>query len=302
MKNLALILILWLFDAQAVHQNYSSDFLALEAEFIAEEEEVEDDLELSLEEITQKDLNLTKDQALMWKRDQERRQQGIAKQKLIEKRRHINYKVSPALPAIIAPDKVDNSHLPGNLYQQDYSKIAQISAKNGDINGLRVALDHRVDINSRDQEGNTLLIIAVKAGKIDTVRLLLARRANQYLTDAQGKTPLHLATVAGYKKIRNSLLAMSYNAKKDVILEDLYHKKLEAAAAEHEEKRQAAAENAADLTDEDALDAKTSCPVCPVCTIGPPLDTNCATKKAQQPSPKKPLNTKPAKKVTCVNE
>jgi ankyrin repeat protein len=297
-----------LFNAKAA--NSSSNFLILEAEFINSDEEEDDDLEFSLEEITEKDLNLTKDQALMWKRDRERRIKGIEKQKLIAKRSNINYKVSPQLPAIITPDKTNNSHLPGNLYQKDYHQIAQISAKKGDINGLRVALDNKVDVNSRDSEGNTLLIIAVKAGKIDTVRLLLARRANQYLTDAQGNTPLHIATKAGHRKIRNSLLAMSYNAKKDVILEDIYNKKLEAAAMANEEKKQAAAENAEDLTEYYEPDAPILCPICPICAVendqknqqNLPLQQNGGDKPAAPRKPHLKKHTKPSKRVTCANE
>ena len=61
----------------------------------------------------------------------------------------------------------------------------------GDINKVRLLVDHGADVNARSQMGRTpLLVAAYTAGASETVKLLLNKGANANTADASGITPL----------------------------------------------------------------------------------------------------------------
>ena len=66
------------------------------------------------------------------------------------------------------------------------------AATQGDIKHLQSALDHKFDINTQDEKGNTALHIATKAKKYDTMRFLIEHDANIQIQNDWLSTPLHL--------------------------------------------------------------------------------------------------------------
>lgn len=150
-------------------------------------------------------LNLSNDEKILWKRSQEAQKSNNIKLKNIEKIMQINYMVGSYPPYIIKPNTSNNS-LSDNDF--NYLKMAFYCTQQGDVNCLRALLDYKVDINSVDQAGDTLLIKAILSNQIDTLRLLLARGANVNIKDKEESTPLDLAIIKGNIHIIESLKAM----------------------------------------------------------------------------------------------
>lgn len=67
------------------------------------------------------------------------------------------------------------------------------SARTGDIDALKKALDEGVAINVFDNLDQTALIAAVSQSKLDAVKLLVKRGADVNLVDRAGWSPLHFA-------------------------------------------------------------------------------------------------------------
>jgi Ankyrin repeats (3 copies) len=67
------------------------------------------------------------------------------------------------------------------------------AAEFGDIPGLQTSLDEQVDIDSRDADGRTALMLATLHGQINAVKLLLEHGADPNIADEHGTTPLRAA-------------------------------------------------------------------------------------------------------------
>lgn len=71
-----------------------------------------------------------------------------------------------------------------------------LAAESGDVNLVRLLLDHGADVNARahsfeNQPGGSALHMAAAAGNLDVARLLLDRGANVNLQSSGAMTPLH---------------------------------------------------------------------------------------------------------------
>jgi ankyrin repeat protein len=73
--------------------------------------------------------------------------------------------------------------------------------RNGDLQGLRDALDHGASANARDAEGNTPLMLAAVYADVSCAKLLLEGGAEVNVTNNAGATPLMRATF-DYDKLR----------------------------------------------------------------------------------------------------
>lgn len=63
-----------------------------------------------------------------------------------------------------------------------------------------------MDVNTTDQQGNTLLMIAVREKNLDLARFLLDNRANAHKRNRYGDTALMLAALQGHEEIVKLLL------------------------------------------------------------------------------------------------
>ena len=64
---------------------------------------------------------------------------------------------------------------------------------NDHVKVLQLLLHHGGDVNSRTDNGSSLLHLAVSTGRVDCVRVLLANNADISVTDEYGKTPKQIA-------------------------------------------------------------------------------------------------------------
>jgi ankyrin repeat protein len=92
------------------------------------------------------------------------------------------------------------------ITQKDYSTPAMIVAAGGRggsapeatvIEAIKLCLDHGVDIDAYNSNGQTILHAAVQRGANGIVRFLAERGAKLDMKNKQGRTPLDLATGAG---------------------------------------------------------------------------------------------------------
>ncbi len=69
------------------------------------------------------------------------------------------------------------------------------AAKSGDIEGVKVGIQKKVDINIRDRVGNSALWLAACYHHYDICRLLILKGADPHLPDSEGTTPFDMAYV-----------------------------------------------------------------------------------------------------------
>ena len=89
------------------------------------------------------------------------------------------------------------------------SPLICIAVREGHLEILKLLLQNGVDVNARDNEGNSALLLASGFGRDDIVEFLLDHGADIYITNCNNATPLHIAAYYGHKKIVNYLL--NYN-------------------------------------------------------------------------------------------
>ena len=83
-----------------------------------------------------------------------------------------------------------------------FNKRALISAvKTGDTETVVDLLDGGVPIDTKDDEGMSLLHWAAWGGHVTTMRLLIRRGCDVDSVDGRGVTPLHWAAAMGWTKL-----------------------------------------------------------------------------------------------------
>ncbi|ETL27115.1 hypothetical protein F441_19824 [Phytophthora nicotianae CJ01A1] len=78
-----------------------------------------------------------------------------------------------------------------NETKEQIEARALLCARNNNLEGLELALDQGVDVNTRDNHGNTLFILACQQGNKRLAKFLLRRRADMNLQNLNGNTALH---------------------------------------------------------------------------------------------------------------
>jgi cytohesin len=91
------------------------------------------------------------------------------------------------------------------------------AAKDGDLAGVQAELDKGVDVNAKDDNGDTPLHEAADTGHEEVVELLIANGADVDAKNRYDMTPLHWAASAGHKEIAALLIAKGadVDAKRD---------------------------------------------------------------------------------------
>lgn len=79
--------------------------------------------------------------------------------------------------------------------------LLHIAAQNGDISLVEFFLSKNLDIEAKDEDGNTPLHLAAEAGHEAVVKLLIDLGANHEPVNSAGKTPYQLANSSLAKKI-----------------------------------------------------------------------------------------------------
>ena len=87
---------------------------------------------------------------------------------------------------------------------QLFSASEEVAAE-GHLNVLEPMLIDGVDVNTRDEDGKTLLHQAVGRGHLDVVELLLRNGADANAKDDSGKTPLKWAVERNHKDVADLL-------------------------------------------------------------------------------------------------
>jgi ankyrin repeat protein len=75
-----------------------------------------------------------------------------------------------------------------------------------DMNGLQKLIDSGVDVNCRNQSGETLLHVAALSGDAEVLHLLLRNRADPNSRTDDRATPLHYAASMGHMQEARELL------------------------------------------------------------------------------------------------
>ena len=78
--------------------------------------------------------------------------------------------------------------------------------KKGDIEAVRKHLDAGADVNTKDEDGYTLLTVAVAYGSKEIVDLLIVNGGDVNAKNDGGSTPLNIATAQGHKEIVELLI------------------------------------------------------------------------------------------------
>jgi hypothetical protein len=81
------------------------------------------------------------------------------------------------------------------------------AAWKGREDAISLLLDHGVDVNTADADGQTMLMIAARRGHTNLVRNLLERGADAALRASDGATAWHVAEVRGRSEIAAELAA-----------------------------------------------------------------------------------------------
>ena len=85
-------------------------------------------------------------------------------------------------------------------------QILFTASKNGDIDGVRLTLDLKVNVNATDDVQKSALHYAAEKGYVEVVKLLLQHGADSNTSDQYSKTPLHLAAKNGNLEIAKLLI------------------------------------------------------------------------------------------------
>lgn len=86
------------------------------------------------------------------------------------------------------------------IFKAERAAIAAVSA--GNFERLEACVDdEKIDLNTRDEFGNTLLILAVQQGNKRMAKYLLRRGANMNLQNFSGNTVLHYAYAYNYEEL-----------------------------------------------------------------------------------------------------
>ena len=71
------------------------------------------------------------------------------------------------------------------------------SIVNPSIEEIKKRIANKIDINAKDDEGNTSLPVMVKEGNLEGAEVLLGAGADMDVQDKDGNTPLHIAVCLG---------------------------------------------------------------------------------------------------------
>lgn len=108
-------------------------------------------------------------------------------------------------------DFAEYMHQKGN-YEIDITSVDVFSlARHGHIQELRAVLEHGVDPNSKDKQGNTVLIVGAQNGNKAVCKLCLRHGALINMTNCVGNSALHFAVEFGYKKLSYYLVQKGAN-------------------------------------------------------------------------------------------
>ena len=80
------------------------------------------------------------------------------------------------------------------------------AVKKGDIEAERKHFDAGADVNTKDEDGYTLLTVAVAYGSKEIVELLIFNGVDVNAKNDGGSTPLNIATAQGHKEIVELLI------------------------------------------------------------------------------------------------
>lgn len=87
----------------------------------------------------------------------------------------------------------------GIFSQEDLDEFIQF-ARYGDIDAIQYYIDHNMDVNYANSEGNTALHMACANGFVDIVELLLNNGAKS-CKNLNGNNPLHWASQNGHREV-----------------------------------------------------------------------------------------------------
>mmetsp|Transcript_15917 Transcript_15917/g.15331 ORF Transcript_15917/g.15331 Transcript_15917/m.15331 type:complete len:128 (+) Transcript_15917:22-405(+) len=94
----------------------------------------------------------------------------------------------------------------------DVSSVDVFSlARHGRFQQLQKILQMGVDPNSKDKNGNTILIIGAQNGNKSIVKLALRHGGHINMTNCMGNTALHFAVEYGYTDLANYLISKKAN-------------------------------------------------------------------------------------------
>ncbi|KAG6956735.1 hypothetical protein JG687_00010419, partial [Phytophthora cactorum] len=104
-------------------------------------------------------------------------------------------------------DLFEHDSRPQNESKEQIEARALLCARNNNLEGLELALDQGVDVNARDNHGNTLFILACQQGNKRLAKFLLRRRADMNLQNLNGNTALHYLYAYKHKDLADYLKA-----------------------------------------------------------------------------------------------
>lgn len=101
---------------------------------------------------------------------------------------------------------LEDSQLDVNKRNERGDTFLQLAVTKKNIDAVKILLDHGADINEQDANGKTALMKASKYGHEECVSLLLGNSANMNIRDESGRTALYQAAISGHAQVVGILL------------------------------------------------------------------------------------------------
>jgi len=126
---------------------------------------------------------------------------------------HLPFDDFPEIQSILIDDIMQNATEDENLNHEGdeilmgKTQDAFIAIKNLNFEKLLEALDFGVDVNSRDDKGNSLFIIACQQGSKKFAKFVLRRGGNINTQNLSGNTALHFCFQYGFKNLAEYLIS-----------------------------------------------------------------------------------------------
>ena len=123
--------------------------------------------------------------------------------------------------------EIINSGIDLNYKNENGESFLLMAIRQKDIHTVKLLLDAKVKVNDYNFDNETPLLLATRLGEIEIVKILLIHNADANLTDKKGYSPLMIASQLGRIEIIETLLYRKYLPENIKFYVDVYKENLD---------------------------------------------------------------------------